>query len=663
MKKKIFTMGLLVMLVGVTACTKTEVPTNEPDVVEEAVVEEEVVEEFDLADSLLINFCMGNNARTMTYQQANPLTLPDGTIVTQGDLKPTWQYISEQLGFEIVDTAVQDQKASEMIDLQAATGFADATIYGGNSIAEDLMNYGAQGYFINLKDYLQYMPNFSAYLEEKPNVAKAITAYDGGIYHIPYVAEIDNYARTFNARNSWVEALLDSTDQLETESSTLEVAYTSYWDRNATNVIDLQNEAASDGKLTQEAALTTLVNYITETYPEYTNPSELYVGVNAQYDIDELVALWRVIELSPNTLSKVTTGAVVADAEISPYFVRKADYREDTLRLLNYFDGEKVHASDSYGAQLYVDENGEMHYSYADPEFLEKMDYLKAMYSEGLIHSEFSDLSITDEFRKSMYFADDAEGQRQFGFMTFDWIASTTGSNDDINVFLPPVTTLSEAGITDYIHYIENTRVIKPDGWSISSAASETDIHTALALFDYMFSEEGNIVQNYSTPDALVEGETFLGPDGIEYPTFNQWLLDTADEMKNGDVSGFLRDFMGSQLSLGYQKEIGFEYQYTSQNGFDGWDMYNTADVLTMSYEADNVLLRLMPPIISLNDQELAQLNEIAVGEDQTDALFLYITGSESALGSVEEIEQMFIDAGIEKYLEVYEGAYNRMIE
>jgi hypothetical protein len=106
------------------------------------------------------------------------------------------------------------------------------------------MSYGAQGYFVRLNDYLAQMPNFAAYLEKNPNIAKAITAYDGGIYHIPYAAELGNYARVFAGRETWVTALLDSADALESETKTLTPAYEGYWDRNATNVVDLQNEAA-----------------------------------------------------------------------------------------------------------------------------------------------------------------------------------------------------------------------------------------------------------------------------------------------------------------------------------------------------------------------------------------------------------------------------------
>ena len=386
------------------------------------------------------------------------------------------------------------------------------------------------------------------------------------------------------------------------------------------------------------------------------------MGDTAAYDIDELVALWRVIELSPNTLSKVSTGAVVPNAEISPFFIRRSRNREDVLKLVNYMDGTRVHASDSYGARLFADAQGNVGYSYAEEKFLANLEYLRDWYREGLIHSEFADLSVRDEYRRSMFFSDDAEGQRQFGFMTYDWIASTTGGSDKIEGILPPVTTISEAGIDEFVHYIENTRAIKPDGWSISAAADEQSRNAALALFNYMFSEEGGQVQVYSIPDVIADGELFAGPDGNEYPKFEQWIFDAAGEYKNGDVSGFLRDFMGSLLPIGYQKEIGFEFQYTSANGLKAWDLYTNAGVLTPSYGTDNSFLRLMPPIVSLNERDIARIGTTAVGEEQVERIFIYIVGGDAAVARASVIGESYAEAGIETYLDVYQTAYERMV-
>lgn len=668
MKKLLALLLSLVLTIGLVGCVGEDLAT-EPvkeevadktdkegtESTEDAVMDKDIV----MADEIRINFALGNNNRTMTYNQAAPLELPDGTVITQGDLKATWQEFESRLGFDITDSTVQDQKSSEMIDIAAAVGFEDSNIYGGSGIAEKLMNYGAQGYFLNLNDYLGQMPNFGAFLEENPSIATAITAYDGGIYHVPYSAEIGNLARIMLGREEWATALLDGPDMLVDESATLMVAYEGFWDRQDTNVADLQNAAATGGKLSRDVALDTLLSYIADTYPEYTNPSELYIGGKAQYDMDELVALWRVVKLSPNTLTKVSTGAVIDGASISPFFPRKTAYREDILRLAAWY-GQRVHGSDGYGAKFYLDADGELQFSYAEEGMMVAVDKMKDMFDEGLIYSEFADTGYKDEVRKEMYAKDTEDGHMQFGFMTYDWIQSTTASNADVVGMLPP---MGKMGSDDFIHFSENTRVIKPDGWSISSASTEEEINSSLALFDYMYDRDGQILQIYGVPAAIAQGETFLGSDGIEYPKFSQWLLDKATEMKSGDVSGFLRDFLGSLLPIGYQKEIGFELQGTINNGPAAWDMLMSSDVQSVSYGSEDPLFRLVPPVFSMTDQDLAKLSTLSVGEDQVEQIFLYITGANGAAADTTALRQIYLDAGIEDYADVYRTAYKRIAE
>lgn len=629
---------------------------------EAAKAEEEaaMAEAMAMADSLDINFALGNNQRTLTYNQPTPLELPTGEVVAQGQLKPTWQYIQSELGVEINDVTIQDQKSSEMIDVSAATGFDNADIYGGNSIADDLMSYGAQGYFIRLNDYFDQMPNFASYLEENPNIAKAITAYDGGIYHVAYSAEIGNYARVFNARVDWVTGLLDSDDMLQAETNSLTTAYEGYWDRNDTNVVDLQNEAAAGGELTAEVARKVLIDYIAATYPDLANPSDLYIGESGQYDIDELVALWRLVELSPNTVTFITTGEVVEDAQVEPFFTRRSRDRFDAFRLLTYWGGQRVFGSDATSARFYLDGEGELQFSFNDPGFLEGVGYMQQLSSEGLIHADFSDTSNSDNFRSLFYGADGEEGNTQFGFMTIDWIASTTASNETVASVLPPLT---QVGSDEFIHWMENTRVIKPDGWAISANSSKEEINAALTLFDYFFSDEGRVVQNYGPPFAIVEGETYKGGDGIDYPKFSQWSLDASDEFKSGNMSSFMRDFTGSLIPLGYQKQIGFEMQTTVNNGPAAWELYFNKGVVTPSYESEDPLFRLTPPVFSLTEQDTAKLGQLAVGEEQAEQIFLFITGADTAVESPEALGKLYEDAGVEDYLDVYRTAYERSQE
>jgi hypothetical protein len=632
------------------------------EVVEEAAEEvvEEVMEEVAMAAELDINFALGNNQRTLTYNQSTPLEQPDGNVISQGQLKPTWQYIQSELGIGINDVTIQDQKSGEMIDVSAATNFDGADIFGGSGIADDLMAYGAQGYFVRLNDRLDQMPNFAAYLDENPNIAKAITAYDGGIYHVAYAAEIGNYARVFNARTEWITGLLDSDDMLEAETHSLTTAYSGYWDRNGSNAVDMQNDAAGGAELTAEVARAALLEYIAASYPDLANPSDLYVGVDAQYDIDELVALWRLVELSPNTVTKITTGEVVADAQVDAFFTRRSKDRFDAFRLIPYWGGQRVFGSDATGARFYTDADGELQFSFNDPGFLEAVGYMQQLSQEGLIHADFSDTSNTDNFRSVLYGADGEEGHNQFGFMTIDWIASTTASNETVESVLPPLT---QVGSDEWIHFVENTRVIKPDGWSISTASSEEEINSALALFDYFYSDEGVIVQNYGPPFVLEEGAVYLGGDGVEYPQFNQWALDNSAEFKNGNMSSFMRDYLGSLIPLGYQKQIGFEMQTTINNGPAAWEMYFTKGVVTPSYESADPLFRLVPPVFSLTEQDSAKLGQLAVGEEQAEQIFLFITDADTALESTDALATMYADAGVEDYLEVYRTAYARSQE
>ena len=72
------------------------------------------------------------------------MNLPDGTNVTAGMLKPVWSHLQQVLNVTVTDVTTQDQKATEMIDTASTTNFAEANIFGGNSIADDLMYYGTE---------------------------------------------------------------------------------------------------------------------------------------------------------------------------------------------------------------------------------------------------------------------------------------------------------------------------------------------------------------------------------------------------------------------------------------------------------------------------------------------------------------------------------------
>jgi hypothetical protein len=604
--------------------------------------------------------------RSFSYNHSSPLTMPDGTVIKTGDLKPFWQWVEKETGIVLEDVTTQ-ATATEIMQTQSATGFKDANIYGGNSTAESLMSYGTQGYFIDIGKFVtdEYMPNFRRYLERNGSVREAITAYDGGIYFLPYIAEIGYYARVFLCRQSWVSALLDGRVTPEQETKTLPVSYQPFWvgpnARHSSNAAALQNAAATGGTLNFTAARTALLNHIKAAYPSLQKPSDLYLGPKAQYDIDELVALWRVIRLAPNTLSKLVTGAVVPNADIIPYFPRQTSYREDLLRFANYFGGQRVFGSDSYGAKFYLDEKGNLNYSYTEANFLDNvLPKLKSLYAEGLVAPDFATTSIKDNFRNIYYGGDLRQGHNKFGFMTYDFIPSTTSvslgggkTQADVEGILPPLTKIPAAG--GFVHYMENTRVIKPDGWAISSVTGGEKLRQALKLFDFMFSEKGSSAQNFGMPE-MIDKEPYIGSGGIAYPRMNKWFNDQAAAFSNGDGSLFARSFIGFNFPIGYEKSIGFEQQYTTVYGERAWKLYDDAKVTTSTYnKTSSPYFSLVPPVFSLTEQQQRQLLDANIGVTQVDLIFSYIT---TGATSIADIKKAYADGKIDAYIQVYRDAY-----
>ncbi len=641
------------------------------------------------------NLAYGNNLRTMTYNQSTPLELPNGTTVSAGQLKPMWQKLEEDLNAKFTDVAVQDQKSNDMMKTAAANNFRDAEIYGGGSIATQLMGYGVDGKFANLTDLMANgkLPHFKAYLEKNPMIKTSITAYDGNIYHVPYIAEVGTYAKVFSMRKTWVTKLLDAADDANYDTSTtIKKTYEGFWkddlartgDNGGTvtpkkdvnvkkntneNVIVLMNQTSMNGAELAKC----LKDYIKRNY-DYENPSELYLGAKAAYDIDELVALFRVIKANPTYL---TDGKATV---VYPFFTRQSSYREDILRFATYFDGVKIHGSDSYSSRWFIDNNGQLVYTYGQKEFYDVVTYISQLYSEGLFYNDVFDVSNKSNHRSALYGTDTGD-KPSFGFMTWDFTASTTADSlnkpngNDVVGVLPPVSRVN--GVWQY--YIDSSRVIKSDGWAISAQAKGAALDKACEVFDWFFTEEGALCQNYGMDYMLDGSNKYTGPDGVEYPKYNSWTLDTCQTRAKGDLSAFLRDWIGSLMPVGYQKEIGFEYQYTSENGFAAWKLLQESTLTIPTYAGtgpagtNKNYYTLIPPAFSLTKRQqdtLAENTKIENSDDFVQNIFnivLYkssgvaIPDNIKVLKTWEEYEADLKARGIDTYVQVYNQAYATM--
>ncbi|MDR2701674.1 MAG: hypothetical protein LBB72_04515, partial [Spirochaetaceae bacterium] len=323
---------------------------------------------------------------------------------------------------------------------------------------------------------------------------------------------------------------------------------------------------------------------------------------------------------------------------------------------------QRIFGSDSYEAKFYLDKDGVLQFSYSQDNFLDNiLPLLKNFFTEGLIAPDFATLSLKDNLRNIYFGGDLREGHNKFGFMTFDFIPSTTAvslgggkTQTDVEGILPPLTRIP--GVTDgFVHFVENTRVIKNDGWALSAVTGGEKLKECLKLFDFMFSEEGSTAQNFGLPE-MIDTEKYIGSGGIAYPRMNQWFNDQSELYSNGDGALFSRNFMGFNFPIGYEKSIGFEQQFTSVQGERTWKLYEEANVLSCTYnKTSSPYFSLVPPVFSFSEQLQRQLLDTNIGSTQTDMIFSYITTNTT---TIVQIKEAYTNGRIGDYIETYRDAY-----
>ncbi len=200
--------------------------------------------------------------------------------------------------------------------------------------ATKLTENGEAGNMVNIAEYLDLMPNFKAYLELNPIVRMSITGNTdtGAIYFSPYFDGVDDIERMPLMRTDWVEKLLNGEGEFAADASnkTAAPSYQPYMPTSGKVEIDVvKADGSGVEKLTKDydaggniiekmnaagsmdgvAAVNMLRTYIDEAYNGYygTNRADLFVGQNAAWDADELVALLRCVVANPQTLNGTDT--------------------------------------------------------------------------------------------------------------------------------------------------------------------------------------------------------------------------------------------------------------------------------------------------------------------------------------------------------------------
>ncbi|MDE6259840.1 MAG: extracellular solute-binding protein [Oscillospiraceae bacterium] len=108
------------------------------------------------------------------------------TLSSGNDSNPVLMELAENAGVEIEWDLMSDSLGEKVGVLIGGNQLPDAFI-AVNFSATDINDYGEDGTFIDLTDYItpEIMPNLSAILEEHPEIKSAITQADGKIYGLP----------------------------------------------------------------------------------------------------------------------------------------------------------------------------------------------------------------------------------------------------------------------------------------------------------------------------------------------------------------------------------------------------------------------------------------------------------------------------------------------
>ena len=550
----------------------------------------------DYAQGTVLRMATGyNNAKTGLFFNAEVagegITLADGVTYHSGDLKPTWVEVQNVLGVTFEDKYQGNSAAKEFEYWKDR--LAEVDMVSGTAVL--LSEYGETGALVNIAEYLDKMPNFKAYLEENPIVRLSITGNttNGAIYFSPYFDGVNDIERMPLMRTDWVQKLLDGEGAFEAPAcnNTAEPAYEPYMPLEGTvdvdvvtpdgtavetitknydaagNIVAKMNEA---GSMPGVEAVNMLRSYIDQAYDGYygTSRSDLFIGQNAAWDADELVALLRCVVANPQTLNGTDS--------VQGLFSREDNNnqrRVDMFRFAGILFG--VRGLESRQDYLYVGEDGMLYDARQMPETYEALENMNAMVQEGLISKAFVDMS--EESTKTYL-------QNDLGFMHYDYNQTQTVYNATVlndgekyMAVMVPVAHWYDGTEEDgvYMRFTESWRSVKTDGWGISKAGVGDDankLNAALALIDYAYSDKGMILMSYG-PDAFIKTNddgsyVTFNFNGKEMPVIADATYDELWEKASGNYTNYARQYLGSTLS--FAKSQAFEYQCTHQVGKEG---------------------------------------------------------------------------------------------
>ncbi|MCL2592198.1 MAG: hypothetical protein FWD82_02415 [Defluviitaleaceae bacterium] len=699
--------------------TVTETPTTQqpttttPTTTTEAPPAVEVTEFVpDLSEHVTLNLSVFFNSSVhMRYTVDGGVHRPqseyhaaNGRIYREGDFKPVWEELQERLNFTIEDVTPPDAVniRAQFLSWQAQN-FNGVDIMVGQ--ASDIVTEGVvNGTFLDLSEYLEFMPHFSQFLAENSVVETSIRAGNGAIYYAPYFDGFDDVERMMIARVDWIEMLLDSEDLVFNTDRVIEPHYTAFHPE----VMNMQlTTVTNDGSRVQTIQMSQTENIITvqnnldvmngynlvmalrdhiDTVYEgvFEQRSHLFAGQDAAYNADELIALMRAVYANSTLLTGQSEHAAV------PLFPRSHQMGR-VFQLLSFTEIWGVKGQENAFNYFYLDDNGVIRDARFDMEMMAALDKLNQIYREGLILQNFDRADATDglpgnDHRARLLTAN-------LGFLTYDYNQTTTVFNslaDTIEGFnlTPILPAMADwEGNGEFFQYTGSWRTVKSDGWAIlaSVANDEARLMRALALFDYLYSPSGNRLMSYG-PEAWIDG--YFEYRGRMVPRLSEAAHRELQELAGGNYTNFYRMWLGATFPIGYVKEQGMEHQTVHPLGQVGLErILRSVDLGVMRHpvvdidNAPSYFLTMLPSTFATTAaEETLLLEQVAIlpslfraGNNNDDRIIFvdYILhgfggtmpNGETLMSQQELRDWLWYDLNGYLSMEIYNAAYQRMLE
>lgn len=577
----------------------------------------------------------------ISYQNADAATLNygEGITLSKGDILPTWKCIGDKLGVTITDGADYSKAQKDNWTQYVSEGFKDANGKDINLVMGTQTLYDtavAKNGLVAISDHLNEMPNFKAWTQKNKSTYQSMKSTDGKVYYTPYFDGQDDIEKMNIMNVEWIEKLLDGTDAADTITQittyyektvadekdakvivydgsarkTITVTYS-----NDTNAITKQNNLGTKNgqtllKALKESLIAQYGAYIstevggsaTGSNAIYNKLSEIFTGEKACYNVDDLVALIRCVKASP----KLLTGN--AATEINPIIPRGSKTsRQYSIGELASWWGVRGISGENGG--LYFDLDGNIVDSHTNADTYTALNNLHKIYQEKLIYQGYAskdDNNTEDKYRKNGMYAGNV-------FMIYEYNSSTTQYNSDaddnnksglnLQAVLPPVAKwagdkeVKKDGVkySGYFHFSEDNRALKTGGWAIPSTTTGETLTAALKLMDYMFSDEGSLIQDFG-PDTkytqttadhkageyvywtpYAESTEKLVLAGVEQPEITQAIKDAIQASGLG-WNNYYRKYVGSTQGIGHVRHGGLDYECLfSAKGRAGLEMLSQA--------------------------------------------------------------------------------------